>query len=128
MTSNRILQLNAVATAGCALGMFLARGFLFPLFGAPGPLLFDALALALVGYAAALWFSARHPHVDRGTLIAFTVVDSLWVAGSAVVLLVFWNQLAPLARVLVIAVAIVVDVFAMLQFRAAGHAPRRQVA
>ena len=128
MTSNRILQLNAIATAGCALGMLLTRGILFQLFGASGPVLFDVLAVGLLAYAAALWMSAQQPHVDRGTLIAFTVADSLWVAGSAVVLLVFWNQLAPLARVLVIAVAVVVDVFAMLQFRAAGHAPRRQVA
>ena len=125
MTSNRILQLNAIATAGCALGMFLTRNVLFPLFGATGPLLFDALAVGLLGYAAALWVSARQPHVDRNALIAFTVVDSLWVAGSAVVLLLFWDQFAPIARVLVIAVAIVVDVFAMLQFRAAGRVSGR---
>jgi hypothetical protein len=36
------------------------------------------------------------------------------------VLLLFWNELTPLARILVIAAAIVVDLFAMLQFRAAG--------
>ena len=62
--------------------------------------------------------------VNRGTLLAFTIADGMWVAGSAVVLVLFWNQLAPLARVLVIAVAVVVDVFAMLQFRAAGRVAR----
>lgn len=128
MTANRILHVNAIATAASGLGMLLARGTLFQLFGATGPALFDLIGIAFIGYAAIMWMSARQPHVDRGTLIAFTVVDSLWVAGSAVVLLMFWNQLAPLARLLVIAVAIIVDVFAMLQFRAAGHAPRRQVA
>jgi hypothetical protein len=50
--------------------------------------------------------------------MAFTFADGLWVAGSAIVLLLFWNELTPLARVLVIAAALVVDVFAMLQFRA----------
>jgi len=53
-------------------------------------------------------------------LMAFTFADGLWVAGSAIVLLLFWNELTPLARILVIGAALVVDVFAMLQFRAAG--------
>jgi type IV secretory pathway TrbL component len=52
--------------------------------------------------------------------MAFTVADGLWVVASAVALLLFWTQMTPLARVLVIGVAVVVDAFAMLQFRAAG--------
>ena len=51
--------------------------------------------------------------------MAFAIVDALWVAGSAVVLLLFWGQLTPVARVLVIAVALAVEVFATLQYRAA---------
>jgi hypothetical protein len=43
------------------------------------------------------------------------------VVGSAVVLVLFWTELAPLARLLVVAVALVVEVFATLQFRAAGR-------
>lgn len=127
MTANRILQLNAIATAGCALGMLLTRGVLFQFFGATGPWLFDVIAVGLLGYAVALWMSARQSRIDRGTLLAFTVADGMWVAGSAIVLLVFWNQLAPIARVLVIAVAVVVDVFAMLQFRAAGRVTQEAV-
>ena len=60
------------------------------------------------------------PAPGRRALMAFTFADGLWVAASALVLLLFWNELAPLARILVIAAAVVVDVFAMLQFRAAG--------
>jgi hypothetical protein len=43
------------------------------------------------------------------------------VAASGLVLLLFWSELAPVARVLVIAAAVVVEVFATLQFRAAGR-------
>jgi hypothetical protein len=125
MTSNRILQLNALATAGSALGMLLTRNMLFQWFGAPGPLLFDVIAIGLLGYAAALWMSARKSFVTRSALLAFTAADTLWVVGSAIVLLLFWSQLAPIARVLVIAAAVIVDVFAMLQFRAAGRVSRR---
>ena len=56
--------------------------------------------------------------------MAFTVADGLWVVASAIVLLLFWGQLAAVARVLVIATALVVEVFATLQYRAAGRASR----
>ena len=119
MTSNRILQLNALSTAASALGMLAFRGTLYRLFGADSPVLFDVIAVGLLIYAGALVFAARAPRVGRRALMAFTFADGAWVVGSAVVLLLFWAEISPLARVLVIAAALVVDVFAMLQFRAA---------
>jgi hypothetical protein len=118
MTSNQILQLNALSTAVSAVAMLAFRGTLYRLFGADSPVLFDVIALGLLMYAGALLFVARAPLVGRRALMAFTFADGLWVAASALVLLLFWNELTPLARFLVIAAALVVDVFAMLQFRA----------
>ena len=120
MTPNQILQLNAFTTAASAIGMLAFRGTLYRLFGADSPVLFDVIAVGLLLYAGALIVAARAPRVHRRALMAFTGADALWVAGSAIVLLLFWNQITPLARVLVIAAALIVDVFAMLQFRAAG--------
>ena len=120
MTSHHILQLNAVSTAACALGMLVTRGSLYSLFGLDTPMVLDVLAIGLLAYAGALAFAARRRPIDRPTLIAFTVADAVWVGASAMVLLLFWDQLAPVARLLVIAVALVVEVFATLQFRAAG--------
>lgn len=123
MTSNRILMLNAIATAGCGIGMLATRNILYTWFGAASPALFDAIAAGLLAYAGALGVSARQPRIGRGTLMAFTAADALWVAGSFVVLVAFWGQLTPIARVLVIAVAAVVEVFATLQYRAASRVP-----
>jgi hypothetical protein len=120
MTSNQILQLNALSTAASAVAMLATRGTLYRLFGADSPVLFDVLAAGLLVYAGALVAVARAPLVGRRALMAFTLADGVWVVGSAIVLLLFWTELTPLARILVIAAAIVVDVFAMLQFRAAG--------
>ena len=120
MTSHRILQLNAMTSAACALGMLATRGVLHPLFGLDAPILLDVLAVGLLAYAGALAFSAQRQPVSRQVLILYTVGDLLWVAGSALVLLLFWTQLAPLARLLIVAAAAVVEVFATLQFRAAG--------
>jgi hypothetical protein len=121
MTSHRILQLNAVATAVCGVGMLTARGTLHTLFGLDTPILLDVLAIGLLAYAGALAVAAHWRPVGRQTLLAFTIADAIWVGASAIVLLFFWGELTLLARVLVIAVALVVEVFATLQFRAAGR-------
>ena len=123
MTSHRILQLNAVSTAACGVGMLATRGTLHSFFGLDTPTLLDLLALGLLVYAGALAFAARQP-VTRQVLMAFTVADALWVVASAIVLLLFWGQLAAVARLLILAVALVVEVFATLQFRAAGRVSR----
>ncbi len=125
MTSHRILQLNAISTAACGVGMLATRGVLHVLFGLDTPALLDVLAVGLLAYAGALAFAAVRQPISRQTLMAFTIADAAWVVGSAIVLLLFWNQLAPLARLLIIAVALVVEVFATLQFRAAGRVAGR---
>ena len=120
MTPHRILQLNALSTAACAAGMLTTRGTLHQHFGLLTPVLLDVLAVGLLAYAGALVAAARQQTLKRPTLLAFTIGDGLWVLGSAVVLMLCWHQFTPVARVLVIAVALAVDVFATLQYRAAG--------
>lgn len=121
MTPHRILQLNAFSTAASALGMLATRGTLHSLFGLDGPMLLDALAVSFLAYAGALAVAARRRPVSRQALMTFTIADGVWVMASALLLVLFWAQLAPLGRILVIAVALVVEVFATLQFRAAGR-------
>ena len=58
MTANRILQLNAVSTLACALGLLATRNWLPAHFGLGSPGMLDALALGLVVYAAALFAAA----------------------------------------------------------------------
>jgi hypothetical protein len=124
MTSHRILQLNAVSTAACALAMLITRGTLYTFFGLAGPLLLDVIAVGLFAYAAALALAAQRRPVSRSALMFFTVADVMWVVGSALVLLMFWSQLALLAKVLIGAVALVVEVFATLQFRSQPFSER----
>ena len=85
-------------------------------FGLDTAILLDLLAIGLLVYsrrAHSLPLGAPSP------CSMFTVADGLWVAASIVVLLVFCGQLTPVARLLLIAVGLAVDVFATLQFRAA---------
>src|SRR5688572_19970931 len=112
MTSHRILQLNAALTAATAVGMLATRGILPALFGLDAPLLLDVIAVGLLAYAGALAVAAQRRPVARQTLLAFTVADLLWVAASAIVLVVFWPELTGVARFLIIGVALVVEVLA----------------
>ena len=125
MSPRHILQVNALSTALCAVGMFATRGTLYALFGLATPALLDELALGLLAYAGATVIAAAREPVKHRTLMAFSIADAVWVVGSAVVLLLLWPQFAPMARLLVAAVAVVVEIFAALQFRAAGAARRR---
>jgi hypothetical protein len=124
MTPHRILQVNALCTAASALGLLATRGTLPGLFGLNGPLLLDVVAAGFFAYAGALALAAKRQPVSRQALITFAVADAAWVVGSAVALAVFWPELAPVGRVLTIAVAVVVEAFAPLQFRAAGTVKR----
>jgi len=119
MTANRILQLNAVITAVCAVAMLAARPILYPLFGLSSPAWLDVATIVFLAYAAALLFVARRPTVRRAELVVFTIGDSLCFVAGLIVLIAFWSDLTPLARVLVALTTVVVDVFAMAQYRAA---------
>ncbi len=127
MAPHRILQMNALSTGASAVGLLAARGSLYGLFGLSSPALLDALAAGLIGYAGAMLLAARRPQMSRTVLLAFTAADVAWVLASAAVLMIFWGQLTPLARLLVVAVAVVVEIFATLQFRAAGSPRGREV-
>jgi hypothetical protein len=123
MPSHRILQVNALATALCAAVMLGARGVLHPLFGLSSPAVLDVVAIGFLAYAAALAAAARRTPVGRPALLAFATADGLWVAISAAILLLFWNDLTPVARALIGAVAVFCEIVATLQFRAAVRGP-----
>jgi hypothetical protein len=120
MTARQILMLNASSTALSAVAMFVTRSILAPLFGLATPFLLDVTAISFIVYSAALVWAATRQPVPREALLTFAALDAAWVAFSAVILLLFWPALAPIARALVIVVALVVEVFATLQYRAAG--------
>jgi hypothetical protein len=120
MTPRQILSINASATAITAVAMLAVRSALAPLFGLGTPLLLDVTAVSFLIYAGVIALAAARRPVAREALLAFAAIDVAWVVFSAVVLLLFWSDLTPVARALVLVVALIVEVFATLQYRAAG--------
>ena len=119
LTANKIVLTNAAATAASGALMLAARTVLYPYFGLGSPLLLDVIAIGFIAYAAAMIAAARRPVMSRATLMALAAADASWVVVSVGVLVVFWPALDPIGRALIIAVALVVEGFATLQFAAA---------
>ena len=119
MTANRILQLNAVITAVCAAAMLAARPYLYPLFGLSSPMWLDVATVVFIVYAAALAAAASRTIVPRAALWAFTIGDGMCFVLGALILVAFWSEMTPIARVLLAITTIVVDGFSIAQFKAA---------
>jgi len=119
MTANHILRLNAVITAVSAAAMLLARPYLYPLFGLSSPLWLDVATVVFTVYALALVSAASRTVVPRAALWAFTIGDGTCFALGVLLLVVFWADFTPVARALIGVTALVVDGFALAQFRAA---------
>jgi len=119
VTAGRTLLANASFTAASAVFIFIARERLYPLFALESPSLLAAIAAGLLLYAGSLAVAARREPPDRRALFTAAALDAGWVVGSAIVLAAAWTQLAPAGRGLLIAAALIVEVFATLQYRVA---------
>jgi len=119
VTARRTMLANASFTAASAVFIFIARESLYPLFALESPALLAAIAAGLLLYAGSLAVAARRQPPDRRALLTAAVLDAGWVVGSVIVLIAAWTQLAPAGRVLLIAAALIVEVFATLQYRCA---------
>jgi len=81
--------------------------------------LLDVTALAFLVYAAIIASTAMRAALPRATLMTIAGANVAYVIGSLVVLAIFWNQLHPVGRGAIAAVAVAVEAFATLQYLAA---------
>ena len=119
LTAHRAVLIDAAATTTTAVVMLAARSILFPYFGLSSPLLLDVTAAAFLVYAAIIGLVAVRPAISRSALITIAGANVGYVVASLAVLVMFWSQLHPVGRGLIVAVALGVEAFAMLQFAAA---------
>ncbi|HEX6092061.1 MAG TPA: hypothetical protein VFZ07_01845 [Dongiaceae bacterium] len=87
-----------------------------------------AVGIGLIGYAAWLLFSARRPEVNLWAGRTVILVNVLWVAGSAVLLLAAPGLFNSLGQWLVGLVALVVADFALVQYIGLRRAGRSLLA
>lgn len=119
LTAHRAVLIDAAATSVTALLMLAARGLLFPYFGLSSPLLLDLTAAAFIVYAAIIGLMAARPAISGSALMTIAGANVAYVVASLAVLVMFWSELHPIGRGLIVAVAVAVEGFATLQFMAA---------
>jgi hypothetical protein len=118
----RSLQIDGVASGLCGVLLLAGAGPLSSLMGLAGPGIARTVGALFVVYAAALLRNGARATVSRGGAVAAVVLNAVWVAGSAVVILD--GPLTPLGNLAVAAVAVAVLLFAILE--AVGLARLRQ--
>lgn len=123
LTAHTAVLVDAAATAATALLMIAARGVLYPYFGLDSPLVLDITAAAFIAYAAIIAMVAKQPVISRTTLLTIAGANIAYVVASMVLLVMFWAEMHAVGRTLVVAVALAVEAFAMLQFLAARRQP-----
>jgi hypothetical protein len=106
---------NAAFSTACAVLMLTAAEPLARATGIPAPLLWS-IGIALLIFALDLVLVARLRQVHTALVWAFIGADGAWVVGSVVVLAVA-SILTPVGQGLVATVALVVGIFAALQYR-----------
>lgn len=118
LTARHTLLIDAAATTATAILMLAGRTRLYPAFGLESPAVLDLAAIAFLIYAAVIALAARRG-VSRTVVMTTAAANAGYVAASVAVLVMFWSELPPTGRALIVIVALAVEAFAMLQFSAA---------
>ncbi len=83
--------------------------------GVPAPLVLQVLGLGLLGYAGFLFWLALQPTPSRRLTLLVSFLDSGWVVGSGVLVLLPGMPLTGAGRWTIGGVALFVAIFGLLQ-------------
>jgi hypothetical protein len=111
-----ILYANAIFSGVSGLLFVIASQPIAGFLGMNMPLAILILGFGLVGYAALLYLNASRPEISRSFVLFTVVADSVWVLLSILLLLTNWMPFTVPGKWAVGIVAVIVDIFATLQF------------
>ena len=75
-----------------------------------------ALGIGLIAFADILYIYAKRPTISSNFVLFAIIADSIWVLASILLLLTNWIPFSTEGKWLVGIIAIIVDIFASLQF------------
>jgi hypothetical protein len=122
------MQADAAVSGASGFLLTLLPGPLSALIGLAEPDYLLVVGIGLIGYAAWLLFSARRPEVNLWAGRTVILLNVLWVAGSAALLLAAPGMFNSLGQWLVGLVALVVADFALVQYIGLRRAGRSLMA
>ncbi len=111
------LKMNAVFSGLSAVAMLLAANWVAEQVGLPGPANVYAVAVFLLIFAAQLGNIVRTQAIRSWEIVAIIIGDLMWVAGSVVLGILYFQSFSTIGAVLVDVVALAVLIFAVIQMR-----------
>jgi hypothetical protein len=107
---------NAVSSGATGAGLLFASHVVSDIFGTDRNQPFIEVGLFLIVFAAVVYLISRQDVLNKAAVRAVIVVDTLWVVGSLLIVLVHAFDLSTVGYLLITAVAIWVAAMAFLQF------------
>ena len=111
-----ILYANAVFSGLSGLIFSVASKAISAFLGIDAPIIILAIGLDLIVFAGLLYYFGSRPTISRNFVLFAIIADSIWVLGSILLLLTDWAALSVEGKWAVGILAIIVDIFAALQF------------
>ena len=123
----RVLAVDAISSGAMGLAMLSFGSFIAQLLNLPVDLIRDA-GLVLLPFAAFVGYIASREHPPRAGVWIIIALNVVWVVDSIVLLFTGWVEPNALGYSFVIAQAVVVGVFAELEYIGLKRAPTRAAA
>lgn len=112
----RVLYGNAIFSGVSGLFFTLASNPIANFIGLDASLLILIIGIGLIGYAVLMYSNASRPEISPSFVLIAIVGDSSWVLLSILLLVTDWVSFSMEGKWVVGIIAVIVDVFATLQF------------
>lgn len=116
ITLRNVLRLNSISSGVTGLLLTIVPGIFSNLFEVSSTSPFFWTGIFLVTFATAVGVVSIGKHLQRSSVMAITLADSLWVVGS-IVLLILPIGISVIGKVLIFGVAAWVTLMAILQYK-----------
>ena len=117
LTLRNVLLINAVSSGATGLLLVLFSDFFASLFGIESVSPFLETGIFLLAFAGFVFYEGRRSNTNTGRIRLIIALDTLWVVGSILLLMLQPAAITLIGNVFIAAVALWVAAMAVLQFR-----------
>jgi hypothetical protein len=112
----RTLQGNALFCGISGVAFIVGAGSITTFLGLSTPIILQVLGIVLLLTALSLFRAAVPRSIDNRIGLLYAIIDSVWVVGSIILLLTNWISFTTEGKWAVGVVAVIVALFASLEF------------
>lgn len=117
----RALQANGVFSGISGIAITVGSGFVAELLGLETTSAINLIGTSLFVFALWLFFITANESISYWLALAVVLLDLVWAAASALVVLTDWLLLTPAGKWLIVSIAAIVTAFALVQSYGLGQ-------